>query len=108
MKHATVADGKEAMFAIGLLNAAIPEWNRREQGQLPENTGLSGPVAGLEFIDPNGREYRVLFRHVESGRVYGIVAPRYSPWVSEPAWSFRRVPLDRRFVTRVDLFLPLE
>ncbi len=107
-QNKVVVDPKEAAFAIGLLNDAIPEWNRRERGQLAETADLFGPVGGLQFICPSRRHHRVVFRHVASGRVYGIVAPRYRPWVSQPALSFRRVLLDPDMVRRVDRLFPLE
>ena len=68
-----VEDEKESAFAIQLLNSMIPEWNYRESRDSPDEWDDSAPVGGLVFI--SGSEYEVLFRHVGTGRVYGIVAP---------------------------------
>jgi hypothetical protein len=91
-------DTKEAAFAVETLNGAVAAWNRREADP---TSILIGPVGGVEFCGWSSR-YRVIFLHLASGRVYGIVAPKYRAFVSEPTHSYRRVPLDPLQVKRIE------
>ena len=108
MKKANViiVDQVEAARAVKLWNDAIAEWNFRESRDAPEELDPCGPVGGIEIIA--GGTWRILLRHLETGRVYRIIAPRYQPYVTKPSMSFRRVPLDLSLVRRVERILSFE
>lgn len=105
-KVAIACDDEEAQLALLLLNAAVSIWNWRERRSAPRWFDTAWPVGGISFIAHPS--YEVCFTHLASGRVYGIVAPRYDPYVTEPLWSFRRVPLDQKLVRRVERLLSFE
>lgn len=101
-----VVDDEEATLAILLLNAAVPIWNWRERRSAPLWFDTAWPVGGIAFIfDPS---YRVCFRHIASGRIYGIVSRSYEPYNTKPAMSFQRNLIDPKQVKRVERLVWLE